>query len=40
MVGVVTSLSCSMEGARSGYIKPVQWWYQLINDDDDAYYVQ
>ena len=25
---------CSMEGAISGYIEPVQWWYQLIDDDD------
>jgi hypothetical protein len=33
------SVSCSIKGAISGYIKPVQWWYQLI-DDNDAYYVQ
>jgi hypothetical protein len=26
-----------MEGAISGYIKPVQWWYQLIDDDDASY---
>ena len=25
---------CSFEGAISGYIEPVQWWYQLIDDDD------
>ena len=27
-------VSCLIEGVISGYIEPVQWWYQLIDDDD------
>jgi hypothetical protein len=34
------NVSCSMERAISGYIEPVKWWYQLIDDDNDAFYVQ
>ena len=29
-------VSCLIEGAISGYIEPVQWWYQLIDDNDDT----
>ena len=28
---------CSMEGAISGNIEPVQWWYQYIDDIDNMY---
>jgi hypothetical protein len=31
------NVSCIIEGAISGNIEPVQWWYQLIDDDYDAY---
>jgi hypothetical protein len=34
------NVSCSMERAISGCIEPVKWWYQLIDDDNDAFYVQ
>ena len=28
-------VSCLIKGAVSGYIEPVQWWYQLINNGDN-----
>jgi hypothetical protein len=34
------NVSCSMERAISGYIEPVKWWYQLIDNDNNAFYVQ
>jgi hypothetical protein len=31
------NVSCLIERAISGYIKPVKWWYQLIDDNDTCY---